>query len=310
MLLHLERYVVQLALVGNARLRGLDVSSPMVDDPSNTPESRDHFHGFELDGAFEPSFPRWLERLKERGLQGLRALRVYHPTNWSLARAVEPAPPLPQLALLFPGRVVWYRHEWARSTPDVIQPHDPERFVPVREERPATVVPFEDAERELLESTRDYVQFLARRERWDEHTERFYEELGQRSLAILQDSEEAFRERLVELRRANLKRRREQYREWHHIKPVTRAMRPAIHAEADRVTLKEDYLAVMETVGLSWRAQRLALAAEDVHPLNMHHELTSEDQLPPYVRAPGYVEIGSRWERAGVAAWNSALHAA
>lgn len=47
----------------------------------------------------------------------------------------------------------------------------------------------------------------------------------------------------------------------------------------------------------------------DTTPLNMHHERTSEDMLPDYVRHPGYIAVGSRLARAAADARNSALNA-
>ncbi|MFY2564522.1 hypothetical protein ACN469_43450, partial [Corallococcus terminator] len=57
------------------------------------------------------------------------------------------------------------------------------------------------------------------------------------------------------------------------------------------------------------RAVRLACAAQDLVPLNMHHERTSEDMLPPYVNAPGYVPIAERFALAAKDARNAAVNA-
>jgi len=306
-------YAWQAAIVGNARLGGLDLRALMLDDPwvaSNSP-SRDVFRGFALEGDFEPSFYVWLEKQQARGLMALRALRVVDPADWVLATPPEPQPRLPELALIFQGdEVVWYRHAWSPLRRESPEGPFEECFVPVPgESRPATRIALEEAERELLAATRDYVAFVEPRARPDERTDRFYADMGRLSLDLLLDSEEAFARRLAALREAELKEYRRRAKEWHPVQPATRAMRPVILANAAKWLERDDYLRVMEAAGASWRAVRLARASQDVMPLNMRHERTSEEQLPPFVQAPGYVEVARRWDFAAAAALNAAVNA-
>ncbi|WP_164012112.1 hypothetical protein [Pyxidicoccus trucidator] len=104
--------------------------------------------------------------------------------------------------------------------------------------------------------------------------------MGRKALDLLTDTEPRFRERLAAQREASLKERRKDYKQGFG-QPYTKELRPRV----------------------------LELAAEGLYPLNMHHERTSEDMLPDYVRHPDYIAVGSRLARAAADARNAALNA-
>ncbi|RYZ39999.1 MAG: hypothetical protein EOO71_17845 [Myxococcaceae bacterium] len=308
--LPLYDYVPQLAIVGNARLRGLDLRAQVIDDPGGAAIHRgpDDFRGFEHDGGLEPSFYVWVDALKARGLVALQVLWTPEPADWVLDNPPPPLPRQPEFVLVFSDREVGYALRRERAAPDVSSPFplEMESFVPV-EAPPRSPLPTTDAaERELLEATRGYVRFLEGKVRRDDTTAVFYEALGRDALELLTDSEARFQERLAERRAQELHRLRKDY------KPqtgYTKAMRPQVLEQAARVQKMNDFVRVMEQAGLSWRTQRLALAARNIQPLNMRNERTSEEMLPDYVRHPDYVAVGSRWVRAAAAARNAALNA-
>ncbi|MCP3097413.1 hypothetical protein LZ198_00845 [Myxococcus sp. K15C18031901] len=305
-------YVWQAAIVGNARLGGQELRALMLDDPdvaSNYP-SHDVFRGFAWDGNFEPSFYAWVELQRQRGLKAVRALRAMDPADWVLTTPPPPQPRLPELALVFEDSVVWYRHAYSPLRSESPTGPFEERFEPVPgESRPATLVPLEVAERELLAATRDYVAFVEPRARGDESTDLFYAAMGRFSLDLLQDTEAGFQRRFAALREAELKEYRRRARAWHPVQPATRAMRPIFLANAAKWLERDDYLRVMEAAGASWRAVRLARASQDIMPLSMRNEWTSEEELPPFTHASGYVEVARRWSFAAADAFNAALNA-
>ncbi|MBZ4400768.1 hypothetical protein OWM54_07085 [Myxococcus sp. MISCRS1] len=305
-------YAWQAAIVGNARLEGRPVRALMLEDPwaGSFARSPETFLGFEVDGGFEPSFDRWFERMKARGLLAIRSLRVSDPSIWVLYDPPDSPPRLPELALVFPDRVVWYRYFFPWPGPQAqsaVSQEDGFREVP--ETRSAAVPSVEDAERELLAATREYVAFVGPQARKDHSSDVFYAAMGQKALELLTDTEASFQTRLAALREADVKEYRRRSKDWWPVQPATRAMRPQIFENAARSLERDDYLRVMEAAGLSWRAVRLACAAQDIWPLNMHNERTSEDMLPPFVQAPGYAAIGKRWADAANAACNAAVNA-
>ncbi|MFP2906751.1 hypothetical protein ACLESD_17160 [Pyxidicoccus sp. 3LFB2] len=300
-------YAPQLAIVGNARLRGLEVRALVIDDPGAaaiTP-SRDVFRGFEWEGGFEPSFYAWLDTLKARGLVALRVLTEVDPADWILKNPPPPRPRLPSFVLVFEDREVWYDHRYERTGPEA--PFS-DAFIVVEETRRFAVPSVDAAERELLEATRGYVRFLEGKVSHDDATAVLYEAMGRKALDLLTDTEPRFRERLAVQREASLRQRRKDYKQGHE-RPYTKELRPRVLELAEKAERVDDIVRVMEEAGLSWRAQRLALATQGLHPLNMHHERTSEDMLPDYVRHPGYIEVGSRLARAAAEARNAALNA-
>ncbi|RKG85004.1 hypothetical protein [Corallococcus terminator] len=308
--LPLYDYVPQLAIVGNARLRGLDLRAQVIDDPGGAAIHRgpNDFRGFELEGGFEPDFYAWVDALKARGLVALRVLWTPDPADWVLDDPPPPLPRLPDFVLVFSDREVGYALRRERTGPDASSPvpMEMESFVPVEESRRLPILPTDVAERELLEATRGYVRFLEGKVPRDDTTAVFYEAMGRDALELLTDSEAGFQERLVARRAQELNQLRKDY------KPrtgYTKAMRPQVLEQAARVQKMNDFVRVMEQAGLSWRTQRLALAARNIQPLNMRHERTSEEMLPDYVRHPGYVAVGSRWVRAAADARNAALNA-
>ncbi|MBN8228445.1 hypothetical protein JYK02_13120 [Corallococcus macrosporus] len=297
-------YLPQLAVVGNARLRGHDLRAQVIDDPGGAALVRgpDDFGGFALpDGGFEPSFYVWLDVMKARGLVALRVLTDSDPADWILQAPPPPLPRLPDFVLVFGDRETGYAFRFdgdATGTREV--------FVPVEVPRKVAVPAVDAAERELLEATRDSVRFLELKVPRDDRTAVFHEAMGREALELLTASEARFGELLAARRRARLNQLRKDY------KPqpgYTKAMRPAVLEQADRVQRMTDLARVMEEAGLSWRAQRLALVTSGLHPLNMRHERTSEDVLPDYVRHPGYIAVGSRLDQAAAAARNAALNA-
>ena len=102
-------YVPQLAIVGNARLRGLELRALVIDDPGAGAFGRspDVFRGFEWEGGFEPSFYVWLDQQKARGLLALRVLSAVDPADWILDNPPPPLPRPPRFVLIFDGREVW-----------------------------------------------------------------------------------------------------------------------------------------------------------------------------------------------------------
>lgn len=303
-------YVPQLAIVGNARLRGLDVRALVIDEPGAgaIAQSPDVFRGFEWEGGFEPSFYVWLDMLKARGLLALRVLSFVDPADWILQRPPPPLPRLPDFVLVFGDREVWYARRYERAGPGAPSYAHEDSFVPVEETRRFELPALEAAERELLEAVRGYVRFLEGKVPRDDSTAVFYEDMGRRALELLTDSEAGFRERLAARRAESLKARRKGYKQGHD-RPYTKELRPRVLELADKAERVHDFVRVMEEAGLSWRTQRLALATEGLYPLNMRHERTSEDMLPDYVRHPGYLAVGSRLALAAAEARNAALNA-
>ncbi|AKF85661.1 hypothetical protein MFUL124B02_14315 [Myxococcus fulvus 124B02] len=305
-------YAWQAAIVGNARLEGRPVRALMLEDPwaGSFVRNPEVFRGFEVDGGFAPTFDAWFELMRARGLVAIRSLRVSDPSIWVLYDPPDSPPRLPELALVFPDRVVWYRYvfPWPGPTPQSAASRE-EGFREVPETRSAAVPSVEDAERELLAATREYVAFVGPQARKDDSSDMFYAAMGHKALALMTDTEASFRERLAALREADVKEYRRRSKDWWPVQPATRAMRPQIFANAARSLERDDYLRVMEAAGLSWRAVRLACAAQDIWPLNMHNERTSEDMLPPFVQAPGYAAVGKRWADAAIAASNAAVNA-
>lgn len=297
-------YVSQLAIVGNARLRGRDLRAQVIDDPGGAALVRgpDTFEGFALpDGGFEPSFYAWLDGMKARGLVALRVLTDSDPEDWILTTPPPPLPRLPDFVLVFGDRETGYAYRY-ESGPMGTR----EFFVPVDIPRRVAVPTVDAAERELLEATRGYVRFLEGKVRHDDSTAVFYEKMGRDVLEQLTATEPRFQELLAERRRAQLHQLRKDY------KPrsgYTKAMRPGILEQADRVQRMSDFARVMEEAGLSWRTQRLALVSKGLYPLNMRHERTSEDTLPDYVHHPGYIQVGSRLAQAACEGSNAALNA-
>ncbi|NTX54451.1 hypothetical protein [Myxococcus sp. CA039A] len=312
MSLHVQSYAWQAAIVGNARLGGLELRALMLEDPyagvfRGAPDKP--FRGFQVEGGFEPSFYAWLDSMKARGLVAIRSVEALDPADWVLTTPPPPLPRMPELVLVFPDRDVWYQHVFPWPGPDGKAKTPDECFREVPESRSSAVPSVEDAERELLAATRAYVDFVGARARADDTTEVFHAEMGRTALARLLDTEAQFRERLVALRDERLREYRRRAKDWYPVKPVTKAMRPLILENAAKNLQLDDYLRIMEAAGLSWRAVRLACAAENLHPLNMRHERTSEEQLPPFVNAPGYVAVGERFDRAARDARNAAVNA-
>ncbi|MCY1044905.1 hypothetical protein OV208_26550 [Corallococcus sp. bb12-1] len=304
--LPLYDYVPQLAIVGNARLRGIDLQAQVIDDPGGAAIHRgpDDFQGFALDGGFEPSFYAWVDALKARRLVALRVLWTPDPADWVLNNPPPPLPRQPDFVLVFSDREVGYalRRERADASPHVPM----EAFVPVEESRQLPLLTTDVAERELLEALRGYVRFLEGKVPRDNTTAVFYEAMGRDALELLTDPEARFQERLTARRAQELHQLRKDY------KPrtgYTKAMRPQVLEQAALVQKMNDFVRVMEQAGLSWRTQRLALAARNIQPLDMRHERTSEEMLPDYVRHPGYIAVGSRLVRAAADARNAALNA-
>ncbi|MFY1825714.1 hypothetical protein ACN47A_07365 [Myxococcus fulvus] len=312
MIIPVHVYAWQAAIVGNARLEGRSVRALMLEDPwaGSFGRSFEVFRGFEVDGGFEPSFDRWFELMKARGLLAIRSLLVSDPSVWVLYDPPDSPPRLPELVLVFPDREVWYRYffPWPGPNPQSTVPQE-DGFRQVAETRSAAVPSVEDAERELLAATREFVGFVEPQARKDDSSDVFYAAMGRKALELLTDTEASFRERLAALREADVKEYRRRSKDWWPVQPATRAMRPQIFENAARSLERDDYLRVMEAAGLSWRAVRLACAAQDIRPLNMHHERTSEDTLPPFVQAPGYAAVGKRWLDAAIAASNAAVNA-
>ncbi|MHA7628866.1 hypothetical protein [Corallococcus sp. M7] len=297
-------YVPQLAIVGNARLRGRDLRAQVIDDPGGAALVRgpDDFGGFALpDGGFEPSFYAWLDVMKARGLVALRVLTDSDPADWILTTPPPPLPRLPDFVLVFGDRETGYAFHFETGPTGTR-----EVFVPVEIPRHVAVPAVDAAERELLEATRGYVRFLEGKVRRDDSTAVFYEKMGRDVLEQLTAPEPRFQELLAERRKAQLHQLRKDY------KPqpgYTKAMRPGVLEQADRVQRMMDFARVMEEAGLSWRAQRLALVSTGLYPLNMRHERTSEETLPDYVRHPGYLAVGERLAKAACDARNAALNA-
>ncbi|RKH67351.1 hypothetical protein [Corallococcus aberystwythensis] len=297
-------YLPQLAIVGNARLRGRDLRAQVIDDPGGAALVRgpDDFGGFALpDGGFEPSFYVWLDAMKARGLVALRVLTDSDPADWILQAPPPSLPRLPDFVLVFGDREAGYgfRFEHGPTTPKEV-------FVPVEVPRRVAIPPVDAAERELLEATRGYVRFLEGKVRRDDRTAVFYEAMGREALEQLTATEARFQELLAARRKAQLHQLRKDY------KPqpgYTKELRPGVLEQADRVQRMTDFARVMEEAGLSWRTQRLALVASGLSPLNMRHERTSEDTLPDYVRHPGYIAVGSRLAKAACDGRNAALNA-
>ena len=127
-------------------------------------------------------------------------------------------------------------------------------------------------------------------------------------MGLLTASETGFREQLAARREASLRERRKDYKQGLG-RPYTKEQRPRVLELAEQAERVDDFIGVMEEAGLCWRTQRLALATEGLHPLNMHHERTAEDTLPEYVRHPGYGATGARLARAAADARNAALNA-
>lgn len=302
-------YAWQAAIVGNARLGGQDLRSLMLDDPTAGTffPRRDSFRGFQVEGGFEPSFYTWFERMRARGLVAIRTLQAMDPADWVLNQPPPSLPRMPELVLVFPDRNVWYGHVFSRPLGDGTV--DGDGFVEMPESRPVEVSTVDAAERALLSATRDYVGFVDGRARKDESSDVFYAAMGRTALELLQDSEDSFRERLVALRDATRREYRRRTKDWWPEKPYKKTQRPRILESADQSLQRDDYLRVMEAAGLSWRAVRLACAAENIHPLSMRNERTSEEMLPPFVQAPGYAAIGERWSKARSDALNAALNA-
>jgi hypothetical protein len=292
-------YIPQLAIVGNARLRGHALRAQVIDDPGGAALVRgpDDFGGFALpDGGFEPSFYAWLDVMKARGLVALRVLSDSDPADWILTTPPPPLPRLPDFNLVFGDRETGYAFRFGST----------EVFVPVEMPRRVAVPTVDAAERELLEATRGYVRFLEGKVRRDDSTAVFYEKMGRDVLEQLTATEPQFQELLAARRKARLHQLRKDY------KPqpgYTKAMRPGVLEQADRVQRMTDFARVMEEAGLSWRTQRLALVATGLYPLNMRHERTSEETLPDYVHHPGYIAVGSRLDKAACDARNAALNA-
>ncbi|MFY2558283.1 hypothetical protein ACN469_11670 [Corallococcus terminator] len=311
MLVSIHLYAWQAVIVGNARLGGLDLRALVLDDPwvGVARREQDVFRGFEFDGDFEPSFYAWLERQRARGLQAIRTLSTVDPGDWALHTPPPRQPPLPELALVFPERVVWYRYKHSSLDPRGLSGPYEECFVVVPEEsRPATIKPLEETERALLAATRDYVAFVEARARADDATDMFYAKQGRATLELMEDTEDSFRERLIALRQEELKEYRRRAKQEHPVQPATRAMRPVFLENAARWLERDDYLRVLEAAGASWRAVRLARASQDAMPLNMDHDRRSREDLPPFIHAPGYVAIGQRWAVAAAEALNAALN--
>ncbi|RKH61980.1 hypothetical protein [Corallococcus llansteffanensis] len=299
-------YVPQLAIVGNARLRGLDLRALVIDEPwaAALQPGPDVFKGFELEGGFEPSFYVWLDTLKARGLVALRVLTAVDPADWILQAPPPSLPMLPRFVLVFGDREVWYDHRYERLGAPSNASAD--SFVTVEETRRFVIPSTDAAEQELLEATRGYVRFLEDKVPHDDATAVFYEAMGRKALDLLTDSELRFQERLAARREETLRQRRKDYKPG---QGYTKEQRPRVLEQAARSVRLDDFVRVMEEAGLSWRTQRLALASEGLHPLNMRHERTSEDRLPDYVRHPGYLAVGSRLARAAADASNAALNA-
>ncbi|NOK20134.1 hypothetical protein [Corallococcus carmarthensis] len=296
-------YIPQLAIVGNARLRGRDLRAQVIDDPGGAALVRrpDDFDGFALpDGGFEPSFYAWLDVMKARGLVALRVLTDSDPEDWILTTPPPPLPRLPDFTLVFGDREVGYACR-VESGPMGTR----EAFMPVEVPRRVAVPAVDAAERELLEATRGYVRFLEGKVRRDDGTAVFYEKMGLEVLEQLTATEPRFQELLAARRKAQLHQLRKDY------KPpgYTKAMRPRVLEQADRVQRMTDFARVMEEAGLSWRTQRLALVTTGLYPLNMRHERTSEEMLPDYVLHPGYIAVGSRLAKAACDGHNAALNA-
>ncbi|NTX51324.1 hypothetical protein [Myxococcus sp. CA039A] len=311
MLVSVHLYAWQAVIVGNARLGGRDLRAAVLDDPwvGVTKREGDVFRGFACDGDFEPSFYAWLDLQRVRGLQAIRTLCTVDPGDWALHTPPPRQPPLPEFALVFPDRLAWYRYKHSSLDPRGLSGPYEECFVEVPEEsRPATITPLEEAERELLVATRDYVAFVEARARADDATDMFYAKQGRTTLELLEDTEDSFRERLIALRQEELKEYRRRAKQWHPVQPATRAMRPVILENAARWLVRDDYLSVLEAAGASWRAVRLARASQDAWPLNMDVDRRSQEDLPPFIHAPGYVAIGRRWACAAAAALNAALN--
>lgn len=313
MTIHVQFYAWQAAIVGNARLRGLELRALMLEDPYAGVFQRgqkEPFRGFKVEGGFEPSFDAWFDSMKARGLVALRALGYHEPADWVLHSPPPPLPRLPELVLVFPDRNVWYRHLHAWPGPDGKVKEPGECFEEVPEETRSSAVPsVEDAERELLAATRAYVDFVGPRARADESTDMFYATMGRTALERLLDDEARFRERLVVLRDEQKREYQRRARDWWPVQPATRAMRPLYLENAAKNLQLDDFLRVMEEAGLSWRTIRLACAAQNLVPLNMRHERTSEETLPPFVNTPGYVPVAERFALAAENARNAAVNA-
>jgi hypothetical protein len=307
----LSDYVDQLAVVGNARLRGVDARSALLDDPFAMADVRgpDVFRGFELDGGFEPSPFSWLDTLRARGAVALRVLTQVDPADWILVSPPPVQRRLPAFCLSFADRDVWYDHRMERLTPEERFSAIANTFVAVEESRRIAIPTVDAAERELAATLRAYLKFLEGKVPRDDTTAVFYETRGREALEWLTTSESQFLERLRARREQTLRERRKDFKQ-RLGRPYTKEQRPQVLERAAKSVRLDDLTLVMEEAGLSWKTQRLGLVVSlGLQPLNMRHERTSEEQLPAYVLHPGYVAVGSPLSLAIRDAWNASLNA-
>ncbi|MCY1033368.1 hypothetical protein OV207_18080 [Corallococcus sp. BB11-1] len=117
--LPLNDCVPQLAIVGNARLCGLDIQAQMIDAPGGAAFHRgpEGFRGFKQEADLKQPFYAGIDASKARGLVALRGLTLAEPADWSIEDPLPPLPRLPDFFLVFGVQKVVTRSAVSAPTP-------------------------------------------------------------------------------------------------------------------------------------------------------------------------------------------------
>ncbi|NMO17521.1 hypothetical protein HPC49_25350 [Pyxidicoccus fallax] len=338
---------LQYVVYGNARLAGAPLLPDPLEFPSLLAyTTHQFFPGYPVEGGFIRSFAGWLEHLRTRGATRLRAFVPFDARTWR--RKAPAADVLPDVVVEFADHWEGYSHTPAVDKAEDrawYEQHGASLWRHRFEPRPVGNLPdvptLDAAEAELREAAADFARYL--RTEVPEGDRDFVgslsgaeavvdtltlDEAALRSAVSRREEHYLAREleekhaidarlRAEEEARERKRRKTDEKRAKKGKKPAPRApeewRRPFEPDEDFLLRRRYDFLSSdsaepMLRAGWPWQSVRLLLAASTAHPFGAAIQLEERD-LPSFLEAPAYAEVGERYERAAVSALNAVLDA-